>query len=109
MQHVEDRAGSGCSFVRRLIAQVAAGCSSLDFPGARLKKALPTRELMSLSDMVPATVRDPLVLARLQQCVVALKSAVSDAIDLACLVFVLGVSIVQWPRTEKKPHSPLEV
>jgi hypothetical protein len=44
------RPGSGCSFVGRLIAQVAAGCLDSRFPVARLKEAVPAGELNALSD-----------------------------------------------------------
>jgi hypothetical protein len=58
-QHVEGSGRSSCSFVRRLIVQAAAGCPRLEFPGARLKKDLPARELMSLFDMVRVPAEPP--------------------------------------------------
>jgi hypothetical protein len=58
-QHVKGSGRSSCSFVRRLIVQAAAGCPRLEFPGARLKKGLPARELMSLFDMVRVPAEPP--------------------------------------------------
>jgi hypothetical protein len=57
------RPGSACSFVGRLIAQVAAGCLESQCPVARLEEAVPARVLSALSDRAFAPIRRLIMMA----------------------------------------------
>jgi hypothetical protein len=90
------RAGSGRSFARRLIAQVAGDST----PRSRLNQDLPGRELMSLSARVHGPICRHLVLASgSSQGRVAREPLFfwCSSDGMGPLVFVLRISIAQSP------------